>query len=66
VPFREAYKQVGLDIERGSFAPGKEVKHTHEGSIGNPGNEEVSRMMKEVIAGFPFEKVDKAIEKLVS
>lgn len=66
VPFREAYKQVGLDIERGSFTPGKEVKHTHEGSIGNPGNEEVSRMMKEVIAGFPFEKVDKAIEKLVS
>jgi argininosuccinate lyase len=66
VPFREAYKQVGLDIERGTFAPGKEVKHTHEGSIGNPGNEEVSRMMKEVIAGFPFEKVDKAIEKLVS
>jgi argininosuccinate lyase len=66
VPFREAYKQVGLDIEKGTFTPGKEVKHTHEGSIGNPGNEEVSRMMKEVIAGFPFEKVDAAVSKLVS
>ena len=65
VPFREAYKQVGLDIEKGNFSPGKEVKHTHEGSIGNPGNEEVSRMMREVIAGFPFEKVDGAIEKLL-
>jgi argininosuccinate lyase len=66
VPFREAYKQVGLDIEKGNFSPGKEVNHTHEGSIGNPGNEEVSRMMKEVIAGFPFEKVDEAIKNLLA
>lgn len=66
VPFREAYKQVGLDIEKGNFSPGKEVNHTHEGSIGNPGNEEVSRMMREVIAGFPFDKVDGAIARLLA
>ncbi|SFD05174.1 argininosuccinate lyase [Chitinophaga sp. CF118] len=66
VPFREAYKQVGLDIEKGNFSPDKHLQHTHEGSIGNPGNEEVSRMMKEVVAGFPFEKVDRAIEKLLA
>ncbi len=66
VPFREAYKQVGLDIEKGNFAPEQTVQHTHEGSIGNPGNEEVNRMMEEVIKGFPFGKVAGAIEKLLS
>lgn len=66
VPFREAYKQVGLDIEKGDFAPEQTVRHTHEGSIGNPGNEEVTRMMEEVISGFPFWKVAGAIEKLLS
>ncbi|MCF6406131.1 argininosuccinate lyase [Chitinophaga filiformis] len=66
VPFREAYKQVGLDIEKGNFAPEQTVQHTHEGSIGNPGNEEVSRMMEEVIKGFPFAKVAAAVEKLLS
>ncbi|PWV45637.1 argininosuccinate lyase [Chitinophaga sp. S165] len=66
VPFREAYKQVGLDIEKGNFAPEQTVQHTHEGSIGNPGNEEVNRMMAEVLKGFPFGKVAGAIEKLLS
>ncbi|PSL31817.1 argininosuccinate lyase [Chitinophaga ginsengisoli] len=66
VPFREAYKQVGLDIEKGNFTPDKTVQHTHEGSIGNPGNEEVNRMMDEVIKGFPFGKVAAAVEKLLS
>ena len=66
VPFREAYKQVGLDIEKGNFAPEQTVQHTHEGSIGNPGNEEVNRMMEEVIKGFPFGKVAAAVEKLLS
>jgi argininosuccinate lyase len=66
VPFREAYKQVGLDIENGNFTPEKSVQHTHEGSIGNPGNAEVDRMMEEVIKGFPFGKVAAAIEQLLS
>lgn len=66
VPFREAYKQVGLDIEKGNFAPAQTVNHTHEGSIGNPGNAEVDRMMEEVIKGFPFEKVATAVNKLLS
>ncbi|QHS60337.1 argininosuccinate lyase [Chitinophaga agri] len=66
VPFREAYKQVGLDIEKGNFAPAQTVNHTHEGSIGNPGNAAVDRMMEEVIKGFPFEKVATAVNKLLS
>lgn len=66
VPFREAYKQVGLDIEKGNFAPAQTVNHTHEGSIGNPGNAAVDRMMEEVIKEFPFEKVATAVNKLLS
>lgn len=65
VPFREAYKQVGLDIEKGAFTPDKTVKHTHEGSIGNPGNAAVDKMMEKVLEGFAFDKVEKAIEKLL-
>lgn len=64
-PFREAYKIVGETIENGTFAPNKTVKHTHEGSIGNLCNEEISEMMNEVLAQFKFEKVNKAIANLV-
>ena len=42
MPFRDAYKKVGLDIEAGNFSHSKEVHHTHEGSIGNLCNDEVS------------------------
>lgn len=64
VPFREAYKQVGLDIEKGNFAPEKAVQHTHEGSIGNPGTAEINKMMDDVLKGFNFVKVDAAIAAL--
>ena len=64
-PFRDAYKQVGLAIEQGEFNPEKQVNHTHEGSIGNPGNEHITRAMDQLLKSFDFEKVEKAIEKLV-
>lgn len=66
MPFREAYKKVGLEIERGEFKAPAIVKHTHEGSIGNLCNEQINAAFREVLAGFKFEKVDKAIEKLLS
>src|SRR5690554_4592568 len=65
VPFREAYRQIGLDIENGTFQPSKEVLHTHEGSIGNLCNEEISRMFEEVKLGFGFSKVETALNQLV-
>ncbi|TYR35143.1 argininosuccinate lyase [Sphingobacterium phlebotomi] len=65
MPFREAYRQIGLDIDNGTFRPSKEVHHTHEGSIGNLCNDEISRMFNEVKAGFGFEKVEKALDSLV-
>lgn len=64
-PFREAYKQVGLDIEKGNFKPDTDLRHTHEGSIGNLGNEAVKVQMEQVLKGFPFEKIHQAIDALV-
>ncbi|SKA40011.1 argininosuccinate lyase [Chitinophaga eiseniae] len=64
-PFREAYKQVGMDIEGGTFSPSKEVKHTHAGSIGNLCTAQIAAQMDAVIKGFPFEAVDKTIAELL-
>ncbi len=47
MPFRDAYKKVGLDIEAGNFSHSKEVHHTHEGSIGNLCNAEISALMQQ-------------------
>lgn len=65
-PFREAYKIVGEQIENGTFEPGQSIHHTHEGSIGNLCNKEISEMMGELLAQFKFEKTHQAIEKLIS
>ena len=65
-PFRDAYKQVGAAIENGAFNPDKTVDHTHEGSIGNLGNKEITAAMEKVIGEFDFWKVEKAIKSLIS
>ena len=65
MPFRDAYKQVGLDIEAGKFTPTKTVAHTHEGSIGNLCNDRICALMDDVVKSFNFDKVEKAVEKLV-
>jgi argininosuccinate lyase len=65
MPFRDAYKQVGLEIEKGEFNPDKQVSHTHEGSIGNLGNEHITAAMDKVLSGFDFDKVEDAIDSLV-
>ncbi len=54
MPFRDAYKKVGLDIEAGNFKPNKDIHHTHEGSIGNLCNEQIQVLMSEVVSGFNF------------
>jgi argininosuccinate lyase len=64
-PFRDAYKQVGLAIEKGDFNPDKTVNHTHEGSIGNLMNTEITAAFDKLIANFDFEKVEKAVGELV-
>jgi argininosuccinate lyase len=66
IPFRDAYKQVGAAIEKGDFNPDKTVNHTHEGSIGNLGNEQITTSMNKVVKSFDFDKVKEAIDKLIS
>lgn len=65
VPFRDAYKQVGLAIEAGEFAPDKNVTHTHEGSIGNLCNDQISLLMQKIIADFDLEKISSAEKALL-
>ena len=52
VPFREAYKQVGMAVQRGEYHPTREVHHTHEGSIGNLCTAQLRRMMERVMSKF--------------
>ncbi|MBO4754416.1 MAG: argininosuccinate lyase [Bacteroidales bacterium] len=65
MPFRDAYRKVGLDIEAGRFTPVKEVHHTHEGSIGNLCTAEIRALMDQVLEGFNFQKAHEAIAALV-
>ena len=65
MPFRDAYKKVGLDIEAGKFTPNKNIHHTHEGSIGNLCNDRIQALMQSILDGFHFEKVDEAETKLL-
>jgi argininosuccinate lyase len=65
VPFRDAYKQVGLAIEQGNFDPEKKVNHTHEGSIGNLGNDKITEAMNKLLKSFDFEKVKQSVESLI-
>ena len=64
-PFRDAYKQVGLNIEAGKFTPNKDIHHTHEGSIGNLCNDKIEALMDKVMDEFNFSNVDKALKKLI-
>ena len=65
MPFRDAYKKVGLDIEAGKFTPNKNIHHTHEGSIGNLMNDEIVKLMNDTIEGFNFNRMIEAEKKLV-
>ena len=60
MPFRDAYKKVGLDIEAGQFVPDKNIHHTHEGSIGNLCNDKIQALMEQCLDGFHFEKMENA------
>jgi argininosuccinate lyase len=65
IPFRDAYKKVGLDIEAGKFRYDLNINHTHEGSIGNLCTAEIKQQLEKTIASFPFDSVNTAIENLV-
>ncbi|GHB55422.1 argininosuccinate lyase [Persicitalea jodogahamensis] len=70
VPFRDAYRQVGKEIGEGNYSgdelrPSRDLKHTHEGSIGNLNLEEIYQRMDNELARFEFDKVEKAFQNLL-
>ncbi len=66
VPFRDAYKQIGMAIEEGKFTYTTAVDHVHEGSIGNLCNDKIQAMMQQTLSKFAFEKVHAAIKQLLA
>jgi len=65
VPFRDAYKMIGASINAGTYEPGREINHTHEGSLGNLCLEQISDRMKNVIQSYDFRNIEKAFEWLL-
>ena len=65
MPFRDAYKKVGLDIEAGRFVPEKNIRHTHEGSIGNLCNDQIRQQIEQLLQAFNFSKATQAEEELL-
>lgn len=66
MPFRDAYKKVGLDIEAGRFTPDRNIHHTHEGSIGNLCNDRIQALMQSLLDGFGFDRMENAEQALVN
>ena len=66
VPFRDAYKQVGIAIEEGKFTNTTDIHHVHEGSIGNLCNDNIAAMMQQTLKTFEFEKIHVAIKQLLN
>ncbi|CAN5314952.1 argininosuccinate lyase [soil metagenome] len=65
MPLRDAYKEIGAQVEAGTFEYDKKLMHTHDGSMGNLRNDAITDQMNEVIGRFTFVKVNKAIQKLL-
>lgn len=65
VPFRDAYKQIGMAIENGQFTYETGIHHTHEGSVGNLCTEAIRQRMQTVYQSFPFDAIEKALQNLV-
>lgn len=65
IPFREAYKNIGLAIESGTYQPSKEVNHTHQGSIGNLMNDAIADQFEKVVDQFDFKTVQQKLTALL-
>ncbi len=66
MPFRDAYKKVGLEIEAGTFVPDRNIHHTHEGSIGNLQNDKIQQLMETTLSEFHFERAEEAEKALLT
>ena len=66
IPFREAYRQVGEQIESGNYKPRKEIHHVHEGSIGNLCLDEIVAKKDTILSKFNFVQVEMAYKSLLN
>lgn len=65
MPFRDAYKEVGRQVEAGEYKANRNVKHTHLGSLGNLGNDRIQAKIERELGKFGFEKVRRALRELI-
>ena len=65
MPFRDAYKKVGMDIESGDFKYNTIISHSHEGSIGNLCTEQIKKQMQKIVDSFTFASVQSALDQLI-
>ena len=65
IPLRDAYREIGKQVEDNSFQSEMSVNHTHSGSIGNLQNEAIKKQMKNILERFEFNKVNEALENLL-
>ena len=65
MPFRDAYRKVGMEIENGTYRADRNICHTHEGSMGNLCNHRIAELMKSVYDGFGFSRAEEAEKELL-
>lgn len=65
IPFRDAYRKVGMEIENGTYRADRNICHTHEGSMGNLCNDRIAELMKSVYDGFGFSRAEEAEKELL-
>lgn len=65
MPFRDAYRKVGMEIENGTYRADRNISHTHEGSMGNLCNDRIAELMKSVYDGFGFSRAEEAEKELL-
>lgn len=65
MPFRDAYRKVGMEIENGTYRADRNICHTHEGSMGNLCNDRIAKLMKSVYDGFGFSRAEEAEKELL-
>ena len=63
-PFRDAYREVASEIDKGRYRPGRDHSYTHLGSIGNPGIAEIGAKLEQAYGGFHFVDTSEVVKAL--
>jgi len=65
VPFRDAYKTIGSQINAGTYEPSRDINHTHQGSLGNLCLDQISERMRQIVQSYEFQNIERAYSKLL-